>query len=873
MSTTTSSTRSPGSWDNLHHFQHPRTSTTTPAARPPKEPGSVGQSLPPLSFNAPLSPHKHRFPPPSQHTRTPSPNYFGLQLESSEDVTSAQRGRANWSSPSSNVRSAAATSPALVPLDQNSDFEAFRKRSEASNFSLGHPSDASKSLSRPDNLVAENQRRLSQDQNNSSSHNSHVTQVKTQSKDIPMENGSASVDPPSRSPKRLLSSDSANLTGRPRRNSPASFNDAERESRSGAATISAVHDSRFSAPPKELASGIALSNHRSETLPLSLDDHGPSMITPQHMMNILGSAHEEVLLLDLRVSTQYARSRISGALSLCIPTTLLKRSSFNVQKLAETFKDEADRQKFERWRTSKEIIVYDAASTTFKDATTCVNTLKKFANDGWHGASYILKGGFDDFCKLFPSMVHVPGKGTSAGSAKDLKLDARPEIAPVIGGCPMPATKSAANPFFGNIRQNMDLIGGVGQMPIHHPRSMTRQSFSELPLWLQQASDENNKGKAVSDKFLHIEKREQKRMQEALSGNVTYGTPGGKDNPKVQIAGIEKGSKNRYNNIWPFEHSRVRLQGVPDGGCDYINANHVQSEWSNKRYIATQGPIPATFSVRICSQLSAPPLEIPANLVIRTFGESFGTKTFASSSCSPPKKKTAKSKPIATGKTSNMALLPSTFSPKRKPRSNPPASTAAKSPPKPPHPPLQPTPPPHLPADAPPTPKTPSSRPTPPPPAPPTMNPSSSSAASPSPTPTGPLNACAKSPNSNTRHGPTSAHPHTQPISSASSSSATTSCAPATAASGSGRCWCTAARAVGARGRSARWTRWWRCCGGRGGGGRVRDRSGWGWRGRRRRWMLMERMLVRRGCRGRCRRSMIASLGIAVRRWISCSWA
>ena len=64
----------------------------------------------------------------------------------------------------------------------------------------------------------------------------------------------------------------------------------------------------------------------------------------------------------------------------------------------------------------------------------------------------------------------------------------------------------------------------------------------------------------------------------------------------VQIAGLEKGNKNRYNNIWPFEHSRVKLQGVPSHGCDYVNASHIKAAWSNKHYISTQAPIPGTFS-------------------------------------------------------------------------------------------------------------------------------------------------------------------------------------------------------------------------------------------------------------------------------------
>jgi protein-tyrosine phosphatase len=163
----------------------------------------------------------------------------------------------------------------------------------------------------------------------------------------------------------------------------------------------------------------------------------------------------------------------------------------------------------------------------------------------------------------------------------------------------MPATQNAANPFFGNIRQNMDLIGGVGQLSIKHPAAMTKSLEEELPGWLKSSADQMDNGKRVADKFLNIEKREQKRMQEALSGNVVYGTPNTRpDSAKcVQIAGIEKGSKNRYNSIWPYEHSRVKLEGVAQGGCDYVNANYIQTSRSNKRYIATQGPLPATFGV------------------------------------------------------------------------------------------------------------------------------------------------------------------------------------------------------------------------------------------------------------------------------------
>ena len=52
--------------------------------------------------------------------------------------------------------------------------------------------------------------------------------------------------------------------------------------------------------------------------------------------------------------------------------------------------------------------------------------------------------------------------------------------------------------------------------------------------------------------------------------------------------------KNRYPDILPNEHTRVRLNPLGYDGSDYINANFVGEE-GKKRYIACQAPIPTTF--------------------------------------------------------------------------------------------------------------------------------------------------------------------------------------------------------------------------------------------------------------------------------------
>lgn len=407
--------------------------------------------------------------------------------------------------------------------------------------------------------------------------------------------------PQSRSPKRLLSHDSAISASRSRCQSSKNSQGTSWPTSSGIPSrgqredkhprLSVSRHSPYNQPDFRL--------DRSEVLPAMSDPPGPSMVTAQDVVSILESFGETVLLLDLRVSTQFAKSRISGALNLCIPTTLLKRPSFTVQKLAETFKDDDQRARFDTWRASRYIIAYDTSSSQLKDAIGCVNLLRKFSCEGWTGKSCIIRGGFADFARKFPHQVDEQSSSSDHSFSPGTNFKSnQAELPPVVGGCPLPSTKNPANPFFGNIRQNMDLIGGVGQMAVSCPEDMSNQMLKQLPRWLLRAIDDKDNGKAVSDKFYQIEKREQKRMQEALSANVVYNASQSAAQPKrnVQIAGIEKGGKNRYNNIWPYEHSRVKLKGVSPEGCDYVNANFLGTSISAKRYIATQGPIPATFA-------------------------------------------------------------------------------------------------------------------------------------------------------------------------------------------------------------------------------------------------------------------------------------
>jgi len=69
----------------------------------------------------------------------------------------------------------------------------------------------------------------------------------------------------------------------------------------------------------------------------------------------------------------------------------------------------------------------------------------------------------------------------------------------------------------------------------------------------------------------------------------------GKENPCTAADLPVNRPKNRFTNILPYDHSRVKLQPTDDEeGSDYINANYVAGASSPREYIVTQGPLHGT---------------------------------------------------------------------------------------------------------------------------------------------------------------------------------------------------------------------------------------------------------------------------------------
>uniref|UniRef100_A0A4X2KJV4 Receptor-type tyrosine-protein phosphatase eta n=1 Tax=Vombatus ursinus TaxID=29139 RepID=A0A4X2KJV4_VOMUR len=69
----------------------------------------------------------------------------------------------------------------------------------------------------------------------------------------------------------------------------------------------------------------------------------------------------------------------------------------------------------------------------------------------------------------------------------------------------------------------------------------------------------------------------------------------GVNQPKFAAEIPENRGKNRYNNVLPYDISRVKLSIQTQVTDDYINANYMPGYYSKRDFIATQGPLPNTL--------------------------------------------------------------------------------------------------------------------------------------------------------------------------------------------------------------------------------------------------------------------------------------
>lgn len=288
---------------------------------------------------------------------------------------------------------------------------------------------------------------------------------------------------------------------------------------------------------------VTLSSASSSTIPT----HSHSSSSSQ----LLCSAHPpsdldqfvndpECLILDIRSHAAFTTARLTTALSLSVPSTLLKRPLYSLEKLTQMLSSRSSRIRFSSWAQASSILVYDADSVHIPEGSNLYGLLKKFRNEGYSSEKHLawLKGGFvsvwrerKDLVASGPDKTHAeedddeddaleplsPSQSTGLLRASALPSSAfnlssttsrrphAPQHSPTQSTSLLPAVRIhlstaksappspplqsqlvAFNPFYDTVRQNLELSQGVSErIPLTLPASV-RERIADLPFpWLR----------------------------------------------------------------------------------------------------------------------------------------------------------------------------------------------------------------------------------------------------------------------------------------------------------------------------------------------------------------------------------------------------
>lgn len=339
------------------------------------------------------------------------------------------------------------------------------------------------------------------------------------------------------------------------------------------------------------------------------------------------SINDELLIVDIRPFNDYVKSHITNSINVCLPSTLLKRQNFRIDKCINSLPDyeKSVLTKFNEMNsmgdreTRPNLVLYDNYSTGLGDnnSQNISNMCQKFIQDWSNVNIFVLQNGYQEFSTNFENNIDfgVSCKENNSDSDSGVNLNSsnsnsqpRAMRTLSLGNIPLGGGSSntpvlsrfvlpEAKPVF-KIRHNEEIVTKATENfnVLLDYRGLSTTEQNKLPGWVKKTSNE------ICDEFNYLEKLEQNRLTNALNINKENLD---NRNPFIEVdsitsppptisSGIEYGYKNRYKDIFLYEHSRVKLRDIETTQkCDYINASYITG--ATTKYIATQGPLSQTI--------------------------------------------------------------------------------------------------------------------------------------------------------------------------------------------------------------------------------------------------------------------------------------
>lgn len=336
------------------------------------------------------------------------------------------------------------------------------------------------------------------------------------------------------------------------------------------------------------------------------------------------NTYMDKIIIDVRCFNRYSTSRIRNSIHICLPFTLLKRQSYGLPQILDFLKvNDTIKNALLNPGNDTEVLFYDEPSDPDVISFQLFQTTIKFLNyNGKFNISYLNRG--FDIDQIDAALIDTNPLKSFVAPLSPVDNG----IPTVLSGFQLPKSTPSREKFLSSIRTVPKLdISSIqdNKTPSHHDYKLhftdsMLKTVDKIPLWLQRIFINNENGvrfnsdSVIVDVFDHkfnkIEVDEQLRLQLAINGDTnnkdvcictpTTPCPSCDDIVYEIPKGIELGWKNRYNNIFPFEHSRVRL--IKDSSAnkfeddDYFNGNFITAEKiSSRQYLATQNPLNSTF--------------------------------------------------------------------------------------------------------------------------------------------------------------------------------------------------------------------------------------------------------------------------------------
>ncbi|GEQ67496.1 hypothetical protein JCM33374_g1161 [Metschnikowia sp. JCM 33374] len=406
-------------------------------------------------------------------------------------------------------------------------------------------------------------------------------------------------------------------------------------------------------------------------------------ISPDEIVSVINQSNvhsetglRDVLILDIRPLADHVKSHIAGSINICLPSTLLKRPSFDFKRCVNSLPAYEkmilqnyfyhNNINFERQIVTSNIhsgahgfpaiILYDHSSTSSNIYHMCRKLIDHSCFDASSAPPiYLIDAPFQTLAQLHPTVLEcgkvenvdvgkltinqpldesrlvesvAPGQNLPSRPLTPSSLNA---LNPIISGLPTPNVSNFSLPrdlpetkF--KIRHNEEMFD-FSTAPSSDDKlstlTVTSPGLRLLPQWLQSSVSNNTQ---IRSNFNKLEECEKTRLNSALKLRVDqeFMTPGGrKESTPIINSGLDYGLKNRYKDIFLYEHSRVSLNDsslgkqraingeLASSGGDYINASYLRSSkkvfedilgsntiderllrYSNS--IATQGPLSST---------------------------------------------------------------------------------------------------------------------------------------------------------------------------------------------------------------------------------------------------------------------------------------